>query len=161
MIITSLDDGTIIERDRGSFDDYCVYVTRNNGKRYAPRDTEYFSFFIEKSRQYTPEKIYMDFVSIYEQTSAILNYDVIEEIKTGLCCDYDDSDRLDFILWYIVIYLGMVAEENKRYAILKKRVKRLGMYQILFENMTASQAANFSRGRKVAELEPICKKNGF
>ena len=40
MIVTNLDDGTLIERDRGSFDDYCVYITRPGEKRYAPRDTE-------------------------------------------------------------------------------------------------------------------------
>ena len=34
----------------------------------------------------------------------------------------------------------MVAEEKKAHAVLKKRIKRLGMYQILFEDMTAYQA---------------------
>ena len=161
MIVTNLDDGTLIERDRGSFDDYCVYITRPGEKRYAPRDTEYFSFFIEKSKQYSPEKIYEDYVSIYDKTSALLKQSVIDEIKEDICNDYEKEDRIDFALWYIVIYLGMVAEENKRFAVLKKRIKRLGMYQILFEDMNAYQAANFSRGRKVAELDPLCREKGF
>ena len=120
-----------------------------------------FSFFIEKSNYYSPEKIYQDYVSIYNATSAILKPSVIEEIKEEICDDYDDDDKLDFKLWFIVIYLGMVAEENKRYAVLKKRIKRLGMYQILFEGMTAYEAANYSRGKKVAELDPLCREKGF
>jgi len=161
MIITELEDGTVIERDRGSFDDYCVYVTRPGEQKYAPRDTEYFSFFIEKSNRYTPERIYQDYVSIYDNTSAAINNNVIEHIKTDISNNYDEYDRLEFILWYIVIYLGMVAEENKQYAVLKKRIKRLGMHQILFDHMSANQAANYSRGRKVAELDPLCREKGF
>ena len=45
MIVTKLDDGTVIERDRGSFDDYCVYITLPGQRRFAPKDTNYFSFF--------------------------------------------------------------------------------------------------------------------
>ena len=161
MIITNLNDGTVIERDKGSFDDYCVYVTRPNEKRYAPRDTEYFCFFIEKAKHYSPQKIYEDYVSIYNKTSSIINQSVIDEIKNNICYNYEQKDQLEFALWYIVIYLGMVAEENKRYAVLKKRIKRLGMYQILFDGMTAYEAANFSRGRKVAELDPLCREKGF
>ncbi len=161
MLITELVDGTIIERDRGSFDDYCVYVTRPGETRYAPRDTQYFSFFIKKSERYSPQKIYNDYVAIYDKTTSELNQEVIDEIKTEICQDYDEKDKIDFSLWYIVIYLGMVAEENKRNAILKKRIKRLGMYQILFEGLTAYQAANFSRGKKVAQLSPLCSERGF
>ncbi|MDE6750863.1 MAG: hypothetical protein K2K21_17630 [Lachnospiraceae bacterium] len=74
---------------------------------------------------------------------------------------YDEEDRLDFNVWYSVIYLGMVAEEKRKHAVLKKRIKRLGMYQILFEKMSAVEAATFSTGKKVAELCPLCSERGF
>lgn len=38
---------------------------------------------------------------------------------------YDKEDRLDFCIWYSVIYLGMVAEENKANAVLKNVSKDL------------------------------------
>lgn len=47
--IKRFEDGTIIEQGRGRFDDYCVYLTRFGQGKYAPKDEEYFSFFIEKS----------------------------------------------------------------------------------------------------------------
>ena len=161
MEITKLDDGTIIEMGPGKFDDYCVYVTPPKGKKYAPRDTEYFSFFIEKTPKYTAEKIYNDYVKIYDKTTAFINQDVISEIKNDTSQSYTAEDVRPFILWYIVIYLGMVAEENKKNAILKKRIKRLGMYQILFDGLSASQAAFFSKGRKATELSELCESKGF
>lgn len=161
MIITQLEDGTIIEQDRGTFDDYCVYVTKPGEDRFAPRDVQYFQFFIEKAERYTPEKIYSDYEKIYNKTDAIIRDEVIDEIRDEIVLEYDRSERNEFALWYIVIYMGMVAKENKRNAVLQKRIKRLGMYQILFNGMSARKAANYSKGRRVGELGPLCKQNGF
>jgi hypothetical protein len=43
-------------------------------------------------------------------------------------------------LWFTVLYAGMISEENKTNAILKKRVKRLGIHQVLIQNSTPSEA---------------------
>lgn len=158
--ITRFEDGTIIEQGRGSFDDYCVYLTRPGERKYAPRDEEYFSFFIEKAREYSSEKIYSDYVKIYDKTTSQIEYAVFDDIKQ-ISSSYNDEDKLDFNVWFSVIYLAMVAEEKKKYAVLKKRIKRLGMYQILFEGMSASGAAKFSTGKKVADLKPLCDERGF
>lgn len=160
MEIISFEDGTIIEQGRGRFDDYCVYLTRPGQGKHAPKDAEYFSFFIEKSRKYSSEKIYGDYVSIYEKTTNQIDYEIFEEIEE-ISMSYDEEDKLDFYVWYSVIYLGMVAEERRERAVLKKRIKRLGMYQILFERMSAVEAATFSTGKKVAELSPLCSERGF
>ena len=157
--IRTFQNGTVMEQGPGKFDDYCVYLTREGANRYAPTDKEYFSFFIEKSRRYSSEKIYEDYVSIYNRTSSEIServLDYIEDISESY-----DYDCVDFAIWFSVIYLGMVAEENKKNAILKKRIKRLGMYQIMFEKMTAGDAAFFSRGKRVHELDPLCKERGF
>lgn len=158
--IRRFSDGTIIEQGRGKFDDYCVFLTRPNEGTHAPTDTEYFSFFIEKAERYTSEKIYQDYVEIYDRTTSEIQEEVFEEIER-ISDTYAEEDKMDFDIWFSVIYLGMVAEEKKAFAVLKKRIKRLGMYQILFENMTARQAAYFSRGKKVAELSPLCRERGF
>lgn len=158
--IKRFSDGTLLEVDKGKFDNNCVYITRPGKERYAPRDEDYFSFFIEKSAQYTPEKIYSDFVKIYNRTTARIDgrlLDDIDRISTG----YRENDVLEFNIWFSVIYLAMIAEERKAYAVLKKRIKRLGMYQILFEEMSAWDAARFSRGRTVRQLDPMCRERGF
>ena len=55
----------------------------------------------------------------------------------------------------------MIAERNKRYAVLRERIKRLGMYQILILKYTSGDAANFSKGKKAKDLDKICKDYGF
>ena len=55
----------------------------------------------------------------------------------------------------------MVAEENKAFSKLGKRIKRPGVYQVLQENIDYNTAANFSRGRKWRELSEICAQRGF
>ena len=55
----------------------------------------------------------------------------------------------------------MIAERNKDFAVLKERIKRLGMHQILIDHMSVSEAANFSKGKKWKELDEICKAKGF
>jgi hypothetical protein len=64
-------------------------------------------------------------------------------------------------IWFNVLYAGMVAEENKEHALLKKRIKRLGMHQVLLENMEPEKAALFSKGKKWTELDKLMKEKGF
>lgn len=117
MEIKRFEDGTVIEQGRGRFDDYCVYLTRPGQSKHAPIDEEYFSFFIEKAREYSSEKIYSDYVKIYDKTTSEIEsetFDYIERISMS----YDEKDRLDFYVWFSVIYLGMIAEERKANAVL-------------------------------------------
>ena len=55
----------------------------------------------------------------------------------------------------------MIAEENKENALLKKRIKRLGMYQGLVLDHPADKTAMFSYGKKWKELDAIMKQYGF
>jgi len=55
----------------------------------------------------------------------------------------------------------MIAEENKKYTKLGKRVKRLGVYGILMEGQSAQAAANLTRGMKYQQIEAMCEARGF
>ena len=118
--VKRLKNGNIISQGAGKFDNYCVFIDG-----YAPRDEEYFNFFIEK------------FSSHYK------------------------NDAIDFEKWFTVIYLGMIAEENKKNAILGKKIKGLAMYQIMIENFSAKEAANYSKGKKAFELLKECNAIGI
>lgn len=67
----------------------------------------------------------------------------------------------DMDIWLSVIYAGMIAEENKTFAILKKRIKRLGVFQTLMEHMAPINAAKFSLGRNWRDLDAFMKPIGF
>ena len=86
------------------------------------------------------------------------SYLIDEKILMGFI-ESVDAEEID--IWFTVIYGGMVAEENKEFAVLKKRIKRLGMHQILIERKDAEYAANFSKGKKWKELDELMKKRGF
>lgn len=158
-LIKQINASVRVDYDAGTFDEWCVYLTHPPAKRYAPRDTEYFSFFKTKAATYGAARIYEDFIKIYEKTTRQLSEDVLN-IITKIAAGYGD-DALEMDIWLTIIYAGMVAEENKEYAILKKRIKRLGVHQILFDGLPPEKAANFSRGKKWRELDPIMKERGF
>lgn len=148
-----------IEFDKGSFDDWCVYITRPNGERFAPTDVQYFSRLQKLGEKYGHQKIYDDFVVIFNRTTKNPNPNVFKLIRI-LSADYG-TDALEIEIWYSVLYAGMIAEENKEKAILKKRIKRLGMHQVLIEKIHPATAAAFSKGRKWKELDAIMKEKGF
>ncbi len=149
----------MVEFDKGSFDEWCVYLTRKNQPRYAPKDLEYFTELKRLGKKYGNHRIYDDFVTIYKPTNSIINKEILAQI-TNIASTYEE-DQILMDIWFTVIYAGMVAEENKQYAVLKKRVKRLGMHQLLVNNATPGFAANFSKGKKWRDLDLVMKKYGF
>lgn len=158
-LIKNVRNRNIVEFDSGSFDDWCVYLTQPQQLRYAPRDTEYFSKLKFFGNAHTPKKIYNDFVTFYIPTNRNIDVNILNLI-TRLTDDYGaDAEEMD--IWFSVIYAGMVAEENKTNAILKKRIKRLGMHQVLIEGLDPNLAANFSKGKKWKELDALMRERGF
>jgi hypothetical protein len=142
--------------DTGRFDGYCVYLESRKGLN-APSDVMYFSRLQQLDEKY--DTIYDDFVEIYDLTTKVISPEVlklIEEIAGSYPQDYREIQ-----IWLTVIYAGMVAEENKQGTILGKRIKRLGMYQMLVNSDNPYTAANFSRGKKWKELDELMTKYGF
>jgi len=148
-----------VEFDTGKFDDWCVYLSKPGLPRYAPTDIEYFSLLKHQSKKHGAAKIYNDFISFYESTTKQVDQKILDNIS-AISKDYEPyAEEMD--LWFTVIYAGMIAEENKVNAILKKRIKRLGMHQLLLENFTPEEAASFSKNKKWQELDVLMKQKGF
>jgi hypothetical protein len=148
-----------VEFDKGFFDEWCVFLARNGQNRYAPKDTEYFTILNNLGQQHGKIKLYNDFCSFYRFTNKHLNQTTLNYI-TEIADSYgSDAEEID--IWLTVIYAGMVAEENKTNAVLRKRIKRLGMHQVLIEELSPAYAANFSKGKKWRELDGIMKERGF
>lgn len=146
--------------DKGRFDDWCVYLIDTNGRKRAPLDKEYFKDLQKISQNYPNDKIYNDFVKIYNKTTRNIDLKVLTLIDE-IVKSYQAEDQWLVEQWFAVIYAGMIAEENKSKAVLKKRIKRLGMYQVLILNMDPMQAAGFSIGQKWRQLDIIMQNFGF
>ena len=135
--VINFKNGVSLEFASGSFDDWCVYLTDAEGKRSAPKDEDYFTALKLFSNKYGAEKIYKDFVSFY------------------------GDDCIDLEIIFSILYMGMIAEENKKNTRLGKRIKRLGLYTLLVEDETIFKSANFMRGMTWRTIDALCKERGF
>lgn len=159
-ILKTFEDESCVFYDKGNFDEYCVYIKEKYSPAKAPKDIEYFQYFIDIAKKYGSTKIYSDFCKIYVRTTRDVDENVLSLI-TEISQSYEAEDMLQVDKWFTVIYLGMIAEERKAKAILKKKIKRLGFHQIMLEGFTAQDAANYSRGQRAAALLQECQKRGF
>ncbi len=159
-LIKNLRNNRQIVFDTGKFDDWCVYVVESNGVKKAPFDSTYFHDLHIISQQYQNNKVYNDFVAIYDLTGKSVSPTVIALID-NIVVSYNLDHQVLIEQWFAVLYAGMIAEENKTNAILKKRVKRLGMHQVLVLGMPANEAAKFSYGKKWRDLDAIMRPYGF
>jgi hypothetical protein len=158
QLIKVFRDKSFIKFDKGKFDNWCVYLYRPGIGIYAPGDIEYFNFFRNASLLLTPEIVYYDFVEIYSKTNQAIEQSTLSLIEIT-AQKYPDKKITE--IWFTVIYSGMVAEENKENAILKKRIKRLAMHQVLIENFNPEIASKYSIGKSWQELDKECQSRGF
>lgn len=159
QLIKTFSDGSFIEYDRGSFDDWCVYFTSTDGRRSPPRDTDYFAQLKDLASEHGVNRIYDDYVSVYDWTGKKVEQTVLSDI-TQLSYTYD-KDALTIDIIFSILYLAMIAEENKAFTRLGKRIKRLGIYMLLKEDKSVSYAANFMRGKGWREIASDCERRGF
>tara|TARA_B100001173_G_C16012979_1_gene558466 strand:+ start:1319 stop:1786 length:468 start_codon:yes stop_codon:yes gene_type:complete len=153
-IVKKFKDGSEIGFGKGRFDDFCVYLDNK-----PPLDVHYFTRLYELKEIYGGSNIYNDFVYIYELVTKKLESAVLENI-THISQKYkDDITRVDKI--FTILYMAMIAEENKANTKLGKKIKRLGVHQILIENITPNVSANYSKGMKWREIEKECMERGF
>ncbi|NLK28469.1 MAG: hypothetical protein GX306_09040 [Clostridiales bacterium] len=159
-IIKKFTNGAFLEYDRGSFDDWCVYFTSPTGLRRPPRDTDYFQTIKDIAAKYGTNRVYEDYVSIYDITGKKVEEDVLKQI-TLIAKTYDADDVLRVDILLSILYMAMIAEERKANTRLGRRIKRLGIHYLLFEGASISQAANFMRGMKWQQIAALCEARGF
>jgi len=158
-LIKRFADGSVLEFDKGNFDNWCVFLTRPGHARFAPKDWQYLTRLQELAAIYSSEKVYSDFVSIFDATTQSLDPRLIS-IITIISNDYTQYVlRADIV--FSLLYAEMIAEENKNFAPLGKRIKRLSVYQVVMENLSPREAATFSIGRPWQELAHLCTSRGF
>ena len=160
QIIKKFSDGSFLEYDRGSFDDWCVYLTKPDGKRKPPRDMDYFNQLKVLSEDYGVEKVYCDYVEVYSITGKEVRTSDLNLI-TEIAETYAPEDVLVVDTIFSILYMAMIAEERKRNTRLGKRIKRLGIYKLLLENSSVADAANFMRGMGWRDIDVLCRERGF
>ncbi|NLN66372.1 MAG: hypothetical protein GX144_13400 [Clostridiaceae bacterium] len=159
QIIKVFSDGSFLEYDRGKFDDWCVYFTNTNGLRKPPRDVDYFEQLLHLSQKYGAEGIYSDYVKVYELTGKQVLESSLNSIS--IISEKYPEDVISVDIVFSILYMAMIAEEQKQYTRLGKRIKRLGIHMLLIEKSSVHEAANFMKGMGWREIAALCEKRGF
>lgn len=158
-LVKELKNSKKVVFETGSFDEWCVYIVNKSNKN-ALTDAQCFTFLKTMASTYTAEKVYNDFVKIYDNTGSDIDTEALVIIDS-IVETYKPNDRNDVEEFFTFLYAAMISEENKENTKLGKRIKRLGVYQAIMENFTANDAANFSKGKKWKELDKIMQEKGF
>lgn len=154
-----LPSGNILYYDVGKFDEWCVYEEDKYGNRVPPLDEDYFAELKEYAEIFDKDEIYDDFVKIYDLTTNEFD-DSIPDFIRKISLKYGKySDKIFRV--FSILYMGMISEENKKNAILKKRIKRLGVYYLLIKDKSPEYSAKFMIGEKAYILDKLCKEGGF
>ena len=159
QLIKSFSDGSFLEYDHGSFDDWCVYLTKSSGSRRPPRDVDYFSQLKQLASKYGADQVYNDYVRVYNLTGKQVEEPSLIAISQIAASYGDDALEVDVI--FSILYMAMIAEEQKKFTRLGKRIKRLGIYKLLIENCSVSESANFMRGMGWRDIAALCEARGF
>ncbi len=155
----NLPNGGYLCYSKGKFDDWCVFEVDAAGKKKAPKDIDYFKDLYKFGKLFTNNKVYNDFVKIYDMTTNELQFIVVEEI-TKIASNYGEYKNAIFKT-LAILYMAMISEQNKKNAILGKRIKRLGIYYLLIKEKNPEYCVNFMTGRKWQELDKLCLEGGF
>ena len=159
MQLKTFPDGSLLEFGRGRFDEYCLFLSKDQ-MTFTPHDKIYFRAIVKLAGIYGIDKIYKDFIKIYDNTTDKIDPHILNTMIDKISREYGkDSTEMNVI--FSVLYAGMIAEENKTNSILGKKLKRLGLYQCLFEGKLPEDAANFSKGKGYMEIERECVARGF
>ena len=159
QFIKSFSDGSFLEYDQGSFDGWCVYLTKSNGSRRPPRDVDYFSQLKQLADKYGANQVYNDYVRVYNLTGKQVEEHSLAAISE-IAASYG-NDTLEADVIFSILYMAMIAEEQKKFTQLGKRIKRLGIHKLLIEDCSVNESANFMRGMGWRDIATLCEERGF
>tara|TARA_R110001583_G_scaffold124593_1_gene275996 strand:+ start:16540 stop:17121 length:582 start_codon:yes stop_codon:yes gene_type:complete len=155
-LISTVDGGYLVF-SKGKFDHWCIYYVKNK-TAHAIKDVDVFHKISCIGKTKLKYIFYKHFCRIFELTNSIIDKKVIQLIH-DISIEYPNASEAKYI--FLFLYAGMVAEENKRNAIIKKYMKRLGVHQVIIENMRPEVAANYSKGKSWRGIFIECEVRGF
>jgi len=146
------------EFDPGNEYKWFVYFDQANAVRKYASDSENLSVLQSLAGKYTPERIYRDFVKLYDVTESNFNPNALNTIAVIAESYGDDAAEINYL--FSIMYFGMLSEQHKKDAKLGKRIKRLAVYQALFDTYKA-EGPSYYPSRKWWLLDSLCSQRGF
>ena len=120
---------------------------------------KYFSQLESLAQQFGADKVYGDYVKVYQRTRSQIDERVLDDIH--ILSETYGTDALRVEKLFSILYMAMISEENKANTRLGKRIKRLGVHKLLIENQPVYEAANFMRGMDWRTIDRLCAERNF
>lgn len=147
-----LKDGSELYFCKGSFDNFFVRIIRPDKSVYAPKDNESFEDLLRIADDAcTREELWYFILGV---STGITRYARVSDYRIP-----DKFEKYEYIFAYFIA--AMIAEENIAITKLGRRIKLLGIHQVLMGGMPTEKAADYSRGLPWREIDEECKKRGF
>ena len=165
---------------RGKIDNWCAYVAKRDEDRkwhlYAPKDKFYFEriFYVAYNQDKAyPNRKQSPFQRIYNEVMHIAEIMFFDptHVSEEICNEIDRivisyteeneiyQDMLKLALYEI--YYGMIAEENKEGTILGRKIKMLGLYDMLINRKGINVSCDCNRNVPVGVLMTECNNIGY
>lgn len=161
MMVSSvffIDNGhTCIYFDEGKFDKYCVYINGRGKFRYAPTDDVYFTWIKNLAYTYGVTQVWDDFCEVYDIVDTGENNREVFALVNDIDMHYND----DTVLWWLIFYMTMLAECKKENTILKKGIKKLGVYNVLIDEWDIEYVITYMRGKNWRTLNELMEERGI
>lgn len=161
-------DGSLIQFNRGSFDDYRVTYFPNNQNTnlgYSPKDEDYFSDLLELRTVVGHNIIWGDFMMLSDivrdngiRNSGAPDYSkpTMEDVRYQLnemVTKYPDELQEETFKLFMTLWAVMISEWYHTYggrpSILKHTPKVIGVYQVLNNIYSPKDASEFSKNDKM------------
>lgn len=157
-LITAFDDSTYLCFTRGAFDDWRVTFLNSEGKQvYSPKDTAFFDYFLSLIKYgNTGQEIFNIIKRMSKRISKNMEIDFDHLRKDIHKCAEElhipEEEELKFEKAMMSVLAAMLSEEKKAFTKLGKKLKLLGLHQVLIGKMEPKIAANWSRGKSWQEI---------
>lgn len=157
-------DGSSIEFNRGSFDNFRVtYVPNmdNINYGYSPKDEDYFADLLELKNILGYEKVWNDYLKLSdivkdnglkhdgEPDTSEETIDQIRRFLNEMVLNYPERLKSDVYKLFMTLWAVMISEWYHTYggrpSILKHTPKTIGVFQVLNEYYSPKEAAEFSK----------------
>lgn len=152
-LIIPFQDSTFLAYTRGQFDNWRVtFMTKEGKAMESPRDTYFFDYYLSLATpQVSTKKIFnaLKHLSRHIRKDSPTEFEYLREEVVSVANQLliPSEHHLRFEKATMSLLAAMLSEEKKKFTKLGKKLKILGLYQVLVQGMAPEKAANWSRGK--------------
>lgn len=123
-------------------------------------DKDYFTSLECLKNEYGRDLVYSSFSTIY--TGVCGDWTRKDRERCYLLCEKTSKDynKPTLLLW-ITLYMTMLAEEKKENTILGKKIKRLGVYNLLYDEYPVDYIVKYMRNMRWYKLKELMIERGI